>query len=212
MVSQTKRRTLVAKHCAIFAAACGLSMWLPTQAMADDAASAPTASAPAAATPSSATVDTENGKVSYIDQSNAIIVVTITGGQQISFNAKEHRDVLAKVKVGDQVSIRYQEPYVTELAHVKGTPLTRLTRTVKITAPDASAANSDFSAVRTYQGVAQITKVDTKLNMLTIVDKSGNARSIQVSDPALLKTMQTLKRHEHVRISYDSVFSATITH
>jgi len=207
MVSQSKQRPFLAKQCAVFAAVCSLSMWLPAHAMAAGAASEA-----ATAAQGGASVDTESGKVSFIDQKNAIVVMAMDGGQEMSLNAKEHKEILDKLQVGDKVSIRYQEPAVTELALAKGVRLTPLKHTVKVTDTTPGATDSGFTAVRTYEGVAEVAKVDTSLSMLTIIDKSGIPRSIQVSDPALVQTMHSLKRRDHIRIGYQSTFTVSIAH
>jgi hypothetical protein len=211
MRAQSKHRAVAAKQLAVLTAVCGFSLWLPAQVMAQDAASAP-AAAPAASASASGAVDTENGQVSFIDKKNAIVVVTMDGGQQLSLNAKKHEELLDKLKVGDKVAIRYQEPTITTLTPAKGTKLTRLAPIVTIMNTQSSATDSGFSATRSYQGVAEVAKIDTKLNMLTIIDKTGVARSIQVSDPALLDTMRSLKRRDHIHIAYRSTFTVNIAH
>jgi hypothetical protein len=175
------------------------TVWIP-ECGADDAVP----SATAQAVPSGASVDSESGTVSLIDQRNAIIVVTVPGHEDLSFNAKNHRDALSAVKIGDKVTASYLEPYVTELSLAKGVPLTRLNRAVKLTQYSPGAGQEEFQALRVFQGVAEVTGVDHKLNLLTVEDKAGTAHSIRVSRPELVKVMQSLARHSHVRITYES--------
>jgi hypothetical protein len=188
-------------------AAFGLSAaWVPVCG-ADDAVPPATAQA----VPTGASVDTESGTVSLIDQKNAIIVVSVPGHEDLSFNAKNHRDALGAVRVGDKVTARYLEPYVTELSVAKGAPLTRLNRAVKLTQHSPGTGQEEFQALRVFQGVAEVTAVDHKLNLLTVEDKTGTAHSVRVSRPELLKVMQSLARHSHVRIAYESESTVTVT-
>ncbi|HXZ06947.1 MAG TPA: hypothetical protein VEI25_02720, partial [Paraburkholderia sp.] len=185
----------------------GLSAaWVPA-CHADDA----TASATAQAAPSGASVDSESGTISLIDPKNAIIVVTVPGHEDLSFNVKNHREVLDTVKVGDKVTTHYLEPYVTQLSVAKGVPVTRLTREVKVTHLAQGTGQQEFQALSTFQGVAEVTAVDRKLNLLTFEDKSGTARSVRVSRPELVKVMQTLAHHSRVRIAYESESTVVVT-
>jgi hypothetical protein len=200
MPFRSNTRISAARRCICIVAALGLSAaWIP-ECGADDAVP----SAAAQAVPSDASVDSESGTVSLIDQRNAIIVVTVPGHEDLSFNAKNHRDALSAVKIGDKVTASYLEPYVTELSLAKGVPLTRLNRTVKLTQYSPGAGQEEFQALRVFQGVAEVTGVDHKLNLLTIEDKEGTAHSVRVSRPELVKVMQSLARHSHVRIMYES--------
>ncbi|PVX81184.1 hypothetical protein [Paraburkholderia unamae] len=156
------------------------------------------------AVPSGASVDTQHGTISLIDQKNALIVVTVPGHDDLSFSAKDHRDVLDIVKVGDKLTASYMEPYVTGLTPLKGASLTRLTHTAKVTEHTAGADQVSFHVLRVFSGVAEVTGVDHKLNLLTVEDKSGTARSVRVSRPDLVEVMQTLKHHSRVRITYES--------
>jgi hypothetical protein len=189
------------------AAALGLSAaWIP-ESGADDAVPA----AAAQAVPSGASLDSESGTISLIDQKNALIVVTVPGRQDLSFNAKDHRDALNTLKVGDKLTASYLEPYVTELSVAKGEPVTRLDRTVKLTQSSPGAEQQQFQALRTFRGVAEVTGVDHKLNLLTVEDKAGTVHSVRVSRPELVKVMQSLKRHSHVRIAYESESTVVVT-
>jgi hypothetical protein len=200
MPFRSNTRISVARRCICIVAAFGLStVWIP-ECGADDAVP----SATAQAVPSGASVDSESGTVSLIDQRNAIIVVTVPGHEDLSFNAKNHRDALSAVKIGDKVTASYLEPYVTELSLAKGVPLTRLNRAVKLTQYSPGAGQEEFQALRVFQGVAEVTGVDHKLNLLTVEDKAGTAHSVRVSRPELVKVMQSLARHSHVRITYES--------
>ncbi|MEM5315053.1 hypothetical protein [Paraburkholderia sp. JHI869] len=162
------------------------------------------ASAASEAVPTGAFVDTENGTISLIDQKNALIVVTVPGHDDLSFSVKDHPDVLNVVKVGDKFTTHYLEPYVTGLTPAGSAAVTRLTHTAKITQHSSGADNENFQVLRVFTGVAQVTGVDRKLNLLTVVDKSGTARSVRVSRPDLIEVMQTLKHHSHVKITYES--------
>jgi hypothetical protein len=168
-------------------------------------------SAAAQAVPSGASVDSESGTVSLIDQNNAIIVVTVPGHEDLSFNAKDHRDALSTVRMGDKLTASYMEPYVTELSVAQGVPLTRLNRAVRLTQFSPAAGQEKFQALRVFQGVAEVTGVDHKLNLLTVEDKAGTAHSVRVSRPELVKVMQSLTRHSHVRIAYESETTVVVT-
>jgi hypothetical protein len=184
----------------------GLSAaWVASRA--DDA----TAPATAQAIPSGAPVDSESGTVSLIDQKNAIIVVTVPDHEDLSFNAKDHRDALNAIKVGDKLTASYLEPYVTELSVAKGVPLTRLNRTVKVTQHAPGAGEEGFQALRVFQGVAEVTAVDRRRNLLTFSDKAGTAHSVRVSRPELVQVMRSLVRHSHVRIAYESETTVVVT-
>jgi hypothetical protein len=188
-------------------AALGLSVaWIP-ECGADDAVPAATAQA----VPKGASVDSESGTISLIDQKNAIIVVTVPGHEDLSFNAKDHRDALNAVKVGDKLTASYLEPYVTELSVAKGEALTRLNRTVKVTQSSPGGELEQFQALREFRGVAEVTGIDHTLNLLTVEDKAGTVHSVRVSRPELVKVMQSLKRHSHVRIAYESESTAVVT-
>lgn len=168
------------------------------------------ASAASDAMPAGASVDTESGTISLIDRKNALIVVTVPGHDDLSFSVKEHPDVLDIVKVGDKLTTHYLEPYVTGLTPANGAAVTHLTHTAKVTQHSSGADNENFQVLRVFTGVAQVTAVDRKLNLLTIVDKSGTARSIRVSRPDLVEVMQTLKHHSHVKITYESEMTVTV--
>lgn len=168
------------------------------------------ASAASEAVPAGASVDTESGTISLIDQKNALIVVTVPGHDDLSFSVKDHRDVLDVVKVGDKLTTRYLEPYVTGLTPANGAAVTRLNHTAKVTQHSSGADNENFQVLRVFSGVAQVTGVDRKLNLLTVVDKSGTARSVRVSRPDLVEVMQTLKHHSHVKITYESEMTVII--
>ncbi len=204
MFIHSKDLSSVGKRCAAIAVVVGLSSWLSVCAAADSVASEP---APTAQ--SGAAVDNESGTVSFIDKQNSIIVVSVSGGQELSLNAKEHADVLDRVRIGDKIAISYQEPYVTGLARAKGAPLTRLTRTVKVTKSATDAGPDGFQAVRTYNGTVEITAINHKQHALTFVDKSNAAHSIKVLDPALAKVVGSLARHDHVQIGYESAVTVT---
>jgi hypothetical protein len=200
MSFRANARISVAHGCVCVVAILGLSAaWVP-ECSADDA----TASATAQAIPSGASVDSESGTVSLIDQKNAIIVVTVPGHEDLSFNVKNHRDALNTIKVGDKLTASYLEPYVTALSVAKGVPLTPLTRAVKVTQYPPGAGQGKFQALRLFRGVVEVTAVDRKLNLLTVEDKAGTAHSVRVSSPELVKVMQSLARHSHVRIAYES--------
>ncbi|WP_254335116.1 hypothetical protein [Paraburkholderia sp. CNPSo 3274] len=168
------------------------------------------ASAASEAVPAGASVDTESGTISLIDQKNALIVVTVPGRDDLSFSVKDHRDVLNVVKVGDKLTTHYMEPYVTELTPAEGAAVTRLNHTAKVTQHSSGADQENFQVLRVFSGVAQVTGVDRKLNLLTVVDKSGTARSIRVSRPDLIEVMQNLKHHSHVRIKYESEMTVIV--
>ena len=139
MPFRSKTRISVTHRCICIVAAFGLSAaWVP-DCGADDAVPPATAQA----IPSGASVDSESGTVSLIDQKNAIIVVTVPGHEDLSFNVKNHRDALNTIKVGDKLTASYLEPYVTALSVAKGVPLTRLNRAVK---PDPTFAGSGQEA------------------------------------------------------------------
>jgi hypothetical protein len=169
-----------------------------------------TASGTVATVPSGAAVDTESGKVSYIDQRNALIVVAVPGSENLSFDAKDHKDVLAWIQIGDKVTARYLEPYVTGLTLAVGTPVTHLSRTVKVTRFSPESTEEGFQAASTFDGVVEVTGVDRKLNLLTFADKSGVARSVKVSRPDLVSTMHSLARRSHVRITYESASTVIV--
>ena len=200
-------RISVIHRCVCVVAVFGLAAASIPACRADDA----TASATARAAPSGASVDSESGTISLIDQKNAIVVVTVPGHEDLSFNVKDHREVLDTVKVGDRITASYLEPYVTVLSVAKGVPVTRLTREVKVTRFTPGTGQQEFQALRVYQGVAEVTGVDRKLNLLTFEDKSGTARSVRVSRPELVKVMQSLARHSHVRIAYESESTVVVT-
>ena len=208
MPFRSNTRISVSHRCICIVAAFGLSAaWVP-ECGADDAVP----SATAQAVPSGASVDSESGTVSLIDQKNAIIVVTVPGHEDLSFNAKDHRDALSAIRIGDKLTVSYLEPYVTELSIVKGVPLTRLNRAVRLTQYSPGAGQETFQALRVFQGVAEVTGVDHKLNLLTVEDKAGTAHSVRVSRPELVKVMQSLARHSHVRIAYESETTVVVTH
>lgn len=194
-------------RCVCVVAVFGLSAAWVSECRADDAAS----SATMQGVPSGASVDSQTGTISLIDQKNAIIVVTVPGHEDLSFNAKDHRDALSAVKVGDKLTASFLEPYVTELSVAKGVPLTPMNRVVKLTQHSSGAGQEEFQALRTFQGVAEVTAVDRKLNLLTVEDKTGAAHSVRVSRPELVKVMQSLARHSHVRIAYESESTVVVT-
>jgi hypothetical protein len=208
MPFRSNTRISVIHRCVCVVAVAGLSAaWIP--ACGADAAAA---SAPEQAVPSGASVDSESGTVSLIDQKNALIVVTVPGHEDMSFNAKDHRDALNVIKVGDTLTASYLEPYVTELSVAKGVPITRLNRTVKLTQYSPGAGQEEFQALRVFHGVAEVTAVDRKLNLLTVEDKGGTAHSVRVSRPELVTVMQSLARHSHVRIAYESETTVVVRH
>jgi hypothetical protein len=133
------------------------------------------------------------------------------GHEDLSFNAKDHRDALNAIKVGDKLTASYLEPYVTELSVAKGVTLTRLNRAVKVTQYSPGAGQEEFQALRVFQGVAEVTAVDRKLNLLTFEDTAGTVHSVRVSRPELVKVMQSLARHSHVRIAYESETTVVVT-
>jgi hypothetical protein len=197
----------VTHRCVCVVAALGLSaLWIPECGAADPAPASTTQ-----AVPSGASVDSESGTISLIDQKNAIVVVTVPGREDLSFNAKDHQDALKILKVGDKLTANYLEPYVTELSIAKGEPLTRLDRTVKLTQSSPGTELMQFQALRVFRGVAEVTGVDHKLNLLTLEDKAGTAHSVRVSRPELVKVMQSLKRHSRVRIVYESESTVVVT-
>ncbi|HEX3382766.1 MAG TPA: hypothetical protein VHU21_23615 [Paraburkholderia sp.] len=207
MTFRSNTRISVAHRCMCMVAALGLSAaWIP-ECGADDAVPA----ASAQAVPKGASVDSESGTISLIDQKNAIIVVTVPGHEDLSFNAKDHRDALNAVKVGDKLTASYLEPYVTELSVAKGEALTRLNRTVKVTQSSPGGELEQFQALREFRGVAEVTGIDHTLNLLTVEDKAGAVHSVRVSRPELVKVMQSLKRHSHVRIAYESESTVVVT-
>ncbi|MCX5539088.1 hypothetical protein M3A49_06190 [Paraburkholderia sp. CNPSo 3076] len=191
--------TLSAVVCGLFAASAPLC-----RAAGEDA------SAASEAVPAGASVDTESGTISLIDQKNALVVVTVPGHDDLSFDVKDHRDVLKVIRVGDKLTTRYMEPYVTGLTPAEGAAVTRLTHTAKMTQHSSGADQENFQVLRVFSGVAQVTGVDRKLNLLTVVDKSGTARSIRVSRPDLIEVMQSLKHHSHVRIKYESEMTVIV--
>lgn len=195
------------RHCALVAAVFLLCGACAPACRADDA-SAPAA---AQALPASAPVDTETGTISLIDQKNALIVVTVPGHDDLSFNAKNHLDVLNSIKVGDTVTAKYLEPYVTELSPAKGAAITHLTRTAKVTQYSPGSNEIGFHALRVFSGVAEVTGIDRKLNLLTFEDKSGVPHSVRVSRPDLVKVMQSLAHHSRVRIAYESESTVVIS-
>jgi hypothetical protein len=200
-------RISVSYRCICLVAAFGLSAAWGPECSADDAVP----SATAQAVPSGASVDSESGTVSLIDQKNALIVVTVPGHEDLSFNAKDHRDALNAIRIGDKLTASYLEPYVTELSVAQGVPLTRLNRAVRLTQYSPGAGQEKFQALRVFQGVAEVTGVDHKLNLLTVEDKAGTAHSVRVSRPELVKVMQSLARHSHVRIAYESETTVLVT-
>ncbi|EEA04182.1 hypothetical protein BH160DRAFT_0614 [Burkholderia sp. H160] len=207
MPFRSNTRNCVTHRCICLVAAFGLSAaWIP-ECGADEAVPAATTQA----VPRDASVDSETGTVSLIDQKNAIIVVTVPGHEDLSFNAKDHRDALNTIKVGDKLTASYLEPYVTELSVAKGEPLTPLNRSVKLTQHTSGAGQEEFQALRVFRGVAEVTGVDHKLNLLTVEDKAGTAHSVRVSRPDLVKVMQSLKRHSHVQIGYESESTVVVT-
>ncbi|MEX3917217.1 hypothetical protein AB4Y43_13415 [Paraburkholderia sp. BR10872] len=200
MLYRSNTRIAFARCLALSVVACGFfAASVPLCRAADE-----DASAASEAMPAGASVDTESGTVSLIDQKNALIVVTVPGHDDLSFNVKDHPDVLKVIRVGDKLTTHYMEPYVTGLTPAEGAAVTRLTHTAKVTQHSSGADQENFQVLRVFSGVAQVTGVDRKLNLLTVVDKSGTARSIRVSRPDLIEVMQSLKHHSHVRIKYES--------
>jgi ABC-type Fe3+-hydroxamate transport system substrate-binding protein len=213
MFYQSSGRSSAARRSAAIAVVLGLSSWLSICAAADSTASEPAAASTAAvSSQSDKTVDHANGTVSFIDKKNSIIVVTLKSGRELSLNAKDHSDVLDRVSVGNKVAIAYLEPYVTALTPMKGAKLTRLTHSVKVTQSAADSGQDGFRAVRTYDGVVEVTAINSKLNLLTIADRTGTAQSVKVSQPDLVTVMNSLARHEHVQLTYESAFKVSITH
>jgi hypothetical protein len=206
MFYQSSGRLSVARRCAAIAVVLGLSSWGSVFAAADSSASEPVSAAP-----SGSSVDNESGTVTFIDTKNAIIVVTVNGGRELSLNAKDHSDLLDRVHVGDKIAISYLEPYVTGLTNVKGTRLTPIKQTVKVTQSTADAAPNGFHAVRTFDGVVEITAFNAKQGLLTFVDGPGAAHSIEVNQPELVAVVRSLKRHDHVHIVYETAVTVTVT-
>jgi hypothetical protein len=207
MPFRSNPRTSMSHRCICIVAAFGLSTPWIAECRADDTMPA----AAAQAIPGGASVDRESGTVSLIDQKNAIIVVTVPGREDLSFNAKDHPDALDTIKVGDKITASYLEPYVTELSVATGEPLTRLNRAVKLTQSSPGTGEQQFQALRVFRGVAEVTGVDHKLNLLTLEDKAGTVHSVRVSRPELVKVMQSLKRHSRVRIAYESESTVVVT-
>ena len=212
MFYQSSGRLSVARRSAAIAVVLGLSSWLSICAAADSTASAPAAASAAATPQGDKTVDHANGTVSFIDRKNLIIVVTLKSGRELSLNAKDHSDVLDRVSVGNKIAIAYLEPYVTALTPMKGARLTRMTHSVKVTESTADSGQDGFRAVRTYDGVVEVTAINSKLSLLTIADRTGTAQSVKVSQPELVTVMNSLKPHEHVHLTYESAFKVSITH
>jgi len=185
--------------------------WLSSASVRECRAQEPASPASEQAAPSGASVDTESGTITLIDKKNAIIVVAVPLHDDLSFDAKAHRDLLDSVKVGDKVTASYLEPYVTELSPANGAALTPLAHTVKVTQYAPGANEEGFQALRVLSGVVEVTGVDRKLNLLTFEDKSGAAHSVRVSRPDLLKVMQSLARHSRVRIAYESETTVVIS-
>ncbi|WP_233858809.1 hypothetical protein [Paraburkholderia sp. HD33-4] len=205
MLSQLISRSSVRRACAMCVAVFGLYALLPVCKAADT--SAPDAQA---SVPSGASVDSESGTVSYIDQKNAIVVVDVPGRESLSFNAKDHKDVLSWLQVGDKVTTHYVEPYVTGLTLAAGTPVTHLNRTVKVTQFSPEKKEEGFQAVGTFEGVVEVTGINRKLGLLTFADKSGVARSVKVNRPDLVDTMYSLPRRSHVRITYETTSTVIV--
>jgi hypothetical protein len=82
---------------------------------------------------------------------------------------------------------------------------------VKVTQYSPGAGQQEFQALRVFKGVAEVTAIDRKLNLLTVEDKGGMAHSVRVSRPELVKVMQSLSRHSHVRIGYESETTVVVT-
>jgi hypothetical protein len=205
MLSQLTNRSFVTTACAVFVAVFGLSALLPVCKAAE--ASAPEAGA---SVPAGASVDSESGAVSYIDHQNSIVVVDVPGRESLSFNAKDHKDVLTWLQVGDKVTTHYVEPYVTGLTLAAGKPLTHLNRTMKVTQFSPDRKEEGFQAVGTFDGVVEVTGINGKLGLLTFADKSGVARSVKVNRPDLVGTMHSLARRSHVHLTYETTSTVVV--
>ena len=168
----------------------------------------------AADIPLSAVVEADSvtTKVLAVDPANHQVVLEGPEGRQVHVQLSDKAKNLAKLKVGDLVTIEVQRSVAAYLDTDvdKGLPGTT-ERTGELRKAPGSD-NPGGEAYRQVQVQLKISKIDLKTNQVTLQNPSGQSKTLDVKKPEIQAKLKDLKVGQSVIVTYTDILKVTSQH
>ncbi|MGX2039672.1 hypothetical protein ACWJKU_05990 [Methylocaldum sp. MU1018] len=147
-------------------------------------------------------------RVKEVDLWNRRVFLTGSNGEGFSVHIDPKVENLAKVQVGDQVSIGYYEALAAEIKD-PGEGV----KDVKVGEGSSIAQSGERpagSVGRSVRATVKIISVDPHANRVTISSPSGHVHTVEVRNPQLQKYIETLGAGDEVELTYTEAVAITV--
>lgn len=148
--------------------------------------------------------------VEALDQTTREVLLRGPGGGLVSVVAGPDVRHLDRIRVGDQVVVRYVEALAASLARPDGTGASSVQGQAGIlrSAPAGSRPGAVVGGqIRT---TVQVEAVDRAKNTLTFVGPSGAVRTVAVRDPEAQRFLQTLNAGDRLDLVYTESLAVAV--
>jgi hypothetical protein len=142
--------------------------------------------------------------VTGIDRSNRSVMLQNADGDKRTVNVPTDVKAFDTLKVGDRVDIDYYESMAVSLAPPGSKP------SVSTRSASSRMAEGGRMAGKETTITAEVLSIDVPGNKVTFKGPQGNARTVDVNDPALQKKLPMLKPGQHVQFTYTEAVAASI--
>lgn len=151
---------------------------------------------------------TLQGKITALDKASRAVTVTGRDGASLEFVASPEVRNFDQLRVGDQVSLDYEEAVALELQPAGSSP-------VGVTAAQggtvARAGDRPGGALsRTVSVVTEVAAVDPVRHTIALRGPRGNTQIIAVQREDLRAKLPSVKRGDLLRISYTEAVAVSI--
>jgi hypothetical protein len=155
-------------------------------------------------------VQTVSATVMSIDVAKRLVELKGPKGRVETVEVPAEVRNLAQVKVGDKVVVRYGET-LGAVMKTKGTSTTLNSADQAVVAARAAPGAKPGAAVgQSITTTVVIDTVDTKANTVSFTGPEGYLRLIHVKDPKAQKFIATLKKDDHVELTYTEALAISI--
>jgi hypothetical protein len=142
--------------------------------------------------------------VTSIDRSTRNVVLQNADGEKKTVKVPTDVKAFDTLKVGDRIDVDYYEAMAVALAPPGSKP------SMSERSGSSRMAEGGRVAGRETTISAEVLAVDVPANKVTFKGPQGNARVVQVTDPALQKKLPQLKPGQVVQFTYTEAVAASI--
>lgn len=168
----------------------------------------------AADIPLSAVVEADSvtTKVLAVDPANHQVVLEGPEGRQVHVQLSDKAKNLAKLKVGDLVTIEVQRSVAAYLDTDVDKGLPGTTERTGELRKEPGSDNPGGEAYRQVQVQLKISKIDLKTNQVTLQNPSGQSKTLDVKKPEIQAKLKDLKVGQSVIVTYTDILKVTSQH